>query len=198
MVNNGGNIVTTPSYLRPDNVYLLIECPKGVQEYFPDLYDCTTFHNCNENLADLLIERQSSYFSQNKDENDDLISAKLRIYTNCLKQLATSNIAQQLNVEPLRSRLISKPWCLAYQIIELRDENKERIFKIGKPSDIYLDDDHQYAIDLRSLCAPDESELTKLYEFFGSKCLSETVKRTLIHRGLYLLHQYQIEFSSYF
>ncbi|CAF4923582.1 unnamed protein product, partial [Rotaria sp. Silwood1] len=137
-----------------------------------------------ENLADLLIERQASYFAQTKDNTKDIITTKLRIYTNCLKQLAAiSNIAQHLNVEPLRSRLINKPWCLAYQIIERTDGNKERIFKIAKPTDIYLDDDHQSAIDLRPLCAPDEPELTKLYEVFGSKWLSECVKRTLVHRG---------------
>ncbi|CAF1073633.1 unnamed protein product [Rotaria sordida] len=137
-----------------------------------------------ENLADLLIERQASYFAQMKDYTNDMISAKLYIYTNCLKQLAAvSNVAQHLNVEPLRSRLINKPWCLAYQIIERSDGNRERVFKIAKPTDIYLDDDHQSAIDLRPLCAPDEPELTKLYELFGSKWLSESVKRTLMHKG---------------
>ncbi|CAF4882959.1 unnamed protein product, partial [Rotaria sp. Silwood2] len=139
-----------------------------------------------ENLADLLIERQASFFAQMKDNTNDMISTKLRVYTNCLKQLAAiSNITKHLNVEPLRSRLINKPWCLAYQIIERSNGNKERIFKIAKPIDIYLDDDHQSAIDLRPLCAPDEPELTKLYELFGSKWLSESVKRTLIHRGKY-------------
>jgi hypothetical protein len=106
-----------------------------------------------------------------------LISSKLRIYTNCLKQL--SILAEQLNIEPLKSRLRTKAWCLAYQFIE----NKQRIFKIVKPSEIYLDDDHQSAIDIKPLCAPDEPELIKLYELFGSKWLSENVQRTLIHRG---------------
>ncbi|CAF2792873.1 unnamed protein product [Rotaria sp. Silwood2] len=137
-----------------------------------------------ENLADLLIERQQTYFNQNKDNNEELISAKVRFYTNCLKQLsAVSNVTQQLYVEPLRSRLINKPWCLAYQALERSDGTKYQIFKIAKPSDIYLDDDHQSAIDLRPLCAPDEPELIKLYEKFGSKWISECVKRTLVHRG---------------
>ncbi|CAF1040266.1 unnamed protein product [Rotaria sordida] len=137
-----------------------------------------------ENLADLLIERQQTYFNQNKDNNEELISAKVRFYTNCLKQLsAVSNVTQQLYIEPLRSRLINKPWCLAYQGLERSDGTKYQIFKIAKPSDIYLDDDHQCAIDLRPLCAPDEPELIKFYEKFGSKWISECVKRTLVHRG---------------
>jgi len=133
-----------------------------------------------------LIERQASYFAPTKDGTNATVLAKLQTYTNCLKQLAAvSNIAQHLNVEPLRSRLINRPWCLAYQIVERSDGNKERIFKIAKPTDIYLDDDHQSAIDLRPLCAPDEPELTKLYELFGSRWLSESVKRTLVHKGEY-------------
>ncbi|CAF4889071.1 unnamed protein product, partial [Rotaria sp. Silwood1] len=141
-----------------------------------------------ENLADLLIERQQTYFNQNKDNNEELISAKVRFYINCLKQLsAVSNVTQQLYVEPLRSSLINKPWCLAYQALERSDGTKYQIFKIAKPSDIYLDDDHQSAIDLRPLCAPDEPELIKLYEKFGSKWISECVKRTLVHRGRYMI-----------
>lgn len=112
------------------------------------------------------------------------MSAKVRVYTNCLKQLsAASNVTQQRYVEPLRSRLLNKPWCLAYQTLERSDGTKHQIFKIAKPSDIYLDDDHQSAIDLRPLCAPDEPELIKLYEKFGAKWISECVKRTLVHRG---------------
>ncbi|CAF4311774.1 unnamed protein product [Rotaria sp. Silwood2] len=133
-----------------------------------------------ENLADLLIERQASYFAQTQENTDEMIAAKIRVYTSCLKQLASvSNIAQQFNFEPLRSRLMNKPWCLAYQIIESSDGTRERTFKIARPNDIYLDDDHQSAIDLQPLCAPDEPELTKLYATFGSKWLSEAVKRTL-------------------
>jgi len=113
-----------------------------------------------------------------------LLISKLRIYTNCLKQLSISlNVTQQLNIEPLKSRLKSRPWCLAYQFIQQTDQNKQRIFKIVKPSDIYLDDDHQSAIDIKPLCAPDEPELTKLYETFGAKWLSENVQRILIHQG---------------
>ena len=137
-----------------------------------------------ENLANLLIERQATYFSSTKENTDEFLSRKINVYTNCLKQLAAvSNMAQQLNVEPLRSRLRSKSWCLAYQTIKQSDGNEKRIFKIAKPSEIYLDDDHQFAIDLRPLCAPDEPELMKLYEKFGSNWISECVRRTLVHRG---------------
>ena len=57
------------------------------------------------------------------------------------------------------------------------------MFKIVSPNEIYLDDDHQCAIDLRPLLPPDEPELTKLYEKFGAAWLSESVKRTLVHKG---------------
>ncbi|CAF1063458.1 unnamed protein product [Didymodactylos carnosus] len=139
-----------------------------------------------ENLANLLIDRQATYFARTNDDAGEILSTKLRIYINCLKQLATvSNLAQQLNAEPLSSRLRGNPWCVGFQTIDRSDGGKDRIFKIAKPSDIYLDDDHQCAIDLRPLCAPDEPELTKLYERFGSKWLSESVKRTLVHGGKY-------------
>ncbi|CAF4112088.1 unnamed protein product [Rotaria sp. Silwood2] len=132
-----------------------------------------------ENLADLLIDRQATYFNRNEDTNDELLSAKVRFYTNCLIQLsAVSNVTQ-----PLRSRLINKPWCLAYHTLEQSDETKDQTFKIAKPSDIYLDDDHQYTINLRPLCAPDEPQLIKLYENFGAKWISECVERILINRG---------------
>ncbi|CAF3497440.1 unnamed protein product [Adineta steineri] len=165
---------------------------RGLIDYIDYGYEANSFlksigvvcYPSAENLANLLIERQSNYFALNKQNTDEILSAKLRIYTNCLKQLAVvSNVAREFNSDPLRSRLINKPWCLGYQIIEKENGNKERIFKIGKPNEIYLDDDHQCAIDLRPLCAPEEPELTKLYEQFGSKWISESVKRTLIHRG---------------
>lgn len=141
-----------------------------------------------EDLADLLIERQASYFASTGETTDEVFATKLRIYTNCLKQLAAvPNVAQRFNIEPLKSRLISRPWCLGYQTIENSDGTRERIFKIVRPAEVYLDDDHQSAIDLHPLCAPDEPELTKLYEAFGSKWLSEVVQRTLVHKGKFFL-----------
>jgi hypothetical protein len=47
MIDGDGNPVTTPRYSRPENVYLPIECPSGVQAHFPDPYDCSVFHYCN-------------------------------------------------------------------------------------------------------------------------------------------------------
>ncbi len=81
-----------------------------------------------------------------------------------------SNVQRQLNVEPIASLWRNRSWCLAYQIIENNNQgNKERVFKIVKPDEVYLDDDHQTAIDLKPLCALDEPDLIKLYEIFGSK-----------------------------
>ncbi|CAF4927120.1 unnamed protein product, partial [Rotaria sp. Silwood1] len=137
-----------------------------------------------ENLADLLIDRQEIYFKRNEDTSDQVLSAKVRFYTNCLMQLSiVSNTTQQLYVEPLHSRLINKPWCLAYQIPEGSNGIKYQEFKITKPSDIYLDDDNQYAIKLRPLCAPEEKQLIQLYKKFGAKWISDCVERTLINLG---------------
>ncbi|UJR08864.1 hypothetical protein I4U23_013119 [Adineta vaga] len=46
MIDGDGNIVTTPRNFRL-NIYLPIECPPGVQKYFPDPYDCSAYHYCN-------------------------------------------------------------------------------------------------------------------------------------------------------
>ncbi|CAF1656449.1 unnamed protein product, partial [Adineta ricciae] len=140
-----------------------------------------TFYPSAENLANLLIDRQKSYF---QEINSDIIQGKLRFYTNCLKQLAVvCHVAQEFHRDPLKSRLRNQCWCLGYQDVDKSDGKKEKIFRIVKPNEIYLDDDHQCAIDLRPLCAPDEPELTKLYELFGAKWISESVQRNLIHRG---------------
>ena len=191
------------TYVKPSQVFIRTKSPlngssvddcdtRGLIDYVDFGSEANSFllsigvlsYPSAEMLANLLIDRQGTYFSPTKENNNDLISAKIRIYINCLKQLAAvSNVARQFNVEPLRSRLMNKSWCLGYQTVERSDGTKDRIFKIARPSDIYLDDDHQCAIDLRPLCAPDEPELTKLYERFGSKWLSESVQRTLIHRG---------------
>lgn len=55
MIDGDGNIVTTPRHLRPQTVYLPIECPPGVREHFPDPYDCSVFHYCNGLFIDLLF-----------------------------------------------------------------------------------------------------------------------------------------------
>jgi hypothetical protein len=46
MMDGDGNIVTTPRNFRL-NVYLPIECPSGIQKYFPDPYDCSAYHYCS-------------------------------------------------------------------------------------------------------------------------------------------------------
>jgi hypothetical protein len=46
MIDGDGNIVTTPRNFRL-NVYLPIECPPGIQKYFPDPYDCSAYHYCS-------------------------------------------------------------------------------------------------------------------------------------------------------
>ncbi|UJR29713.1 hypothetical protein I4U23_017262 [Adineta vaga] len=141
-----------------------------------------TYYPSAENLANLLIDRQVKFLSLNN--SNEILPLKLQFYTNCLKQLAVvSNVAREFHEEPLKSRLRNSSWCLGYQIIENSHGNKERIFRIVKPNEIYLDDDHQCSIDLHPLCAPDEPELTKLYEQFGAKWISESVHRTLIHQG---------------
>lgn len=189
----------TKSYYKPSEVFIRPkinensleneEITRGLIDYIDYGGEANSFllsvgvlsYPSTENLANLLINRQENYFRRRTDEKEDFIQSKLRFYTNCLKQLSVSS--QQLNIEPLKSRLRNKPWCLAYQLIQDKTDQKRRIFQIVKPSDIYLDDDHQSAIDINPLCAPDEPELIKLYEYFGSKWLSENVGRTLIHTG---------------
>lgn len=57
MVDAQGNTITAAHPVRPTNVYLPIECKKGVQDHFPDPYDCSAFHYCNG----IRIEMKSSY-----------------------------------------------------------------------------------------------------------------------------------------
>ncbi|CAF4792317.1 unnamed protein product [Rotaria sp. Silwood1] len=66
-----------------------------------------------------------------------------------------------------------------------REEARQKIRdKVIKPNEIHLDDNHQSATHLQSLCAPDEPALSILYEIFGSKWLSESVQRTLVYLAL--------------
>ncbi|CAF1417698.1 unnamed protein product [Adineta steineri] len=133
-------------------------------------------------LAGLLIDRQADYFSNLNRNNPNELKQKLLAYTSCLRQLA--NASNELQSATLVKRLKNEAWCLGYQTVERRSNNeKQRMFKIVSPNEIYLDDDHQCAIDLQPLLPPDESELTKLYEKFGAQWLSECVKRTLVHKG---------------
>jgi hypothetical protein len=133
-------------------------------------------------LAELLIDRQADYFANINSNNSDHLKQKLLAYTSCLRQLAIA--ADELQSASLVKRLKNEAWCLGYQTVERRSNSeKQRMFRIVPPNEIYLDDDHQCALDLRPLLPPDEPELTKLYEKFGSSWLSECVKRTLVHKG---------------
>ncbi|CAF1418983.1 unnamed protein product, partial [Adineta ricciae] len=133
-------------------------------------------------LAELLIDRQADYFANLNPSNPHDLKQKLLAYTSCLRQLAMA--VNDLQSAALVKRLKNEAWCLGYQTVERRSNNeKQRMFKVVAPTEIYLDDDHQCAIDLRPLLPPDEPELTKLYEKFGAQWLSECVKRTLVHKG---------------
>ena len=136
-------------------------------------------------LAELLIDRQADYFASVKSHPHTL-KDKLLAYTSCLRQLAgAANTTNELQSAALVKRLKNQAWCLGYQTVDRRSSGeKQRQFKIVPPNEIYLDDDHQCAIDLRPLLPPDEPELTKLYEKFGAMWLSECVKRTLVHKGI--------------
>ncbi len=136
-------------------------------------------------LAELLIDRQMDYFANLNRNNPNDLKQKLLAYTSCLRQLAiAAHTTNELQSVSLAKRLKTEAWCLGYQTLERRSNNdKQRMFKIVPPNEIYLDDDHQCAIDLRPLLPPDEPELTKLYEKFGAMWLSECVKRTLVHKG---------------
>lgn len=138
-------------------------------------------------LATLLLDRQAKYFSDSKNNSNDRLAIKLRVYTNCLKKLASEfPFATKLQNEPLRSRLRNEPWCLAHQTVQDGDQPQRKISKIMRPHEIYLNDDEQYVNVLKPLCAPEEPALTKLYEWYGARWLSECVKRTLLRKGIYL------------
>lgn len=136
-------------------------------------------------LAELLLDRQANYFANLNPKNSNDLQQKLLAYTSCLRQLAiAAATTNELQSSSLIKRLKNEAWCLGYQTVERRSNGeKQRMFKIVPPNEIYLDDDHQCAIDLRPLLPPDEPELTKLYEKFGAQWLSECVKRTLVHKG---------------
>ncbi|CAF1335016.1 unnamed protein product [Rotaria sp. Silwood1] len=118
-------------------------------------------------LAELLNDQQANYFSNLDQNNPNDLEQRLSTYTKTLVK-----------------RLKYEAWCLGYHFIEkCFTSEKKRIFKIVPPNEIYLDHDHQCAIDLQPFLPPDEPELTKLYEKFGALWLSKCVKRTLVHKG---------------
>ncbi|CAF4787460.1 unnamed protein product, partial [Rotaria socialis] len=90
-------------------------------------------------LAELLIERQETYLSNLT--NDVNIHKKLRVYKECLKKIAiASTDTPELYRNPLKTRLTNERWCFG---IQLNNDNKNFTYRIVKPTEIYLDDDHQ-------------------------------------------------------
>ena len=47
MLDSNGNVITTPYHPRLIDLYLPIECPPKVQDFFADPYDCSVYHYCN-------------------------------------------------------------------------------------------------------------------------------------------------------
>ena len=134
-------------------------------------------------FAELLIDRQVSYFAHPLD-NSDVLRHKIDVYTECLKQLAgTVSWTPELSREPLASRMKNEPWCLGVQSSEDKNYANVPVSSIVRPSEIYLDDDPQCARIFNPVCPPNEPTLIKLYEKFGAKWLSNCVQRESICKG---------------
>jgi hypothetical protein len=134
-------------------------------------------------LAELLIERQENYFA-NLTDKDTVSTQKRHVYTECLKRIAlASTQTPEFYRAPLETRLKNERWCLGFRPVD-RSNNGKFTFEIVKPTEIYLDDDHQCVISHRPICPPNEPEVTKLYEQFGAKWLSKCVSRKLVHSGI--------------
>ncbi|CAF4610977.1 unnamed protein product, partial [Rotaria sp. Silwood2] len=179
-------ISSTPSIMDDTDKSGLIDYIDYGLEGNTFLLDIGVLHHPSASiLAELLMDRQANYFSNLNQNNPDDLEQKSLAYKSCLQQLAiAANTTNELQSATLTKRLKNEAWCLGYQVIEkCSNSEKKCILKIVPPNEIYLDDDHQCAIDLRPLLPPDEPELTKLYEKFGASWLSECVKRTLVHKG---------------
>ena len=131
-------------------------------------------------LAQLLLDRQHIYFNENNINHVDR-SIKCDIYLTYLKCLAKN--VSKLEEDAIKRRLRSEPWCLGYQYIDNKDGTQYRDFKILKPEEVYLNDHDICAKKFRLFCAPFGEELAELYKQFGSKYLSQCVRKTLITSG---------------
>ncbi|CAF3536801.1 unnamed protein product [Rotaria socialis] len=128
-------------------------------------------------LAGLLIQRQAAYFA-NINSNQDLLNKKCLFYMDCLRRLAYYvDGSNELNFEPLNTRLRTNAWCLGYQTVVDANGTNEKILKIVKPNEIYLEDNSVYSMQLHPLLPPNK-ELEKLYEHFGARWLSKCVKES--------------------
>lgn len=129
-------------------------------------------------LAQLLLDRQASFFKDTKHDNP----TKVNIYTKCLLHLADIFLKTSEGISPsLTRRLENEPWCLAYQYSKTSDNRNN--FSIVTPKEIYLVDDHNFASFFEPLCPPD-ALLNNMYKQFGSKRLSEYVTSRLTFSGM--------------
>ncbi|CAF1578903.1 unnamed protein product, partial [Adineta ricciae] len=129
-------------------------------------------------LAKLMIDRQANYFADAAG-NHDMLNKKVDVYISCLKILAlAAACSKDLQQEPLYTRLRTSAWCLGFRMTERANGTSIQIFKIVRPDEVYLDDNHIYSEKFRPLLSPCEGELSKLYPRFGSRWLSECVKQT--------------------
>ncbi|CAF1333362.1 unnamed protein product, partial [Didymodactylos carnosus] len=93
----------------------------------------------------------------------------------CLKELADAiNDSNQFQWEPVYTQLKTKAWCLGFQTIVHKNGVSE-MFKIVKPSEIYLDDNPVYSKICQPLLPPLDPTLPKLYKRFGAQWLSNCI-----------------------
>ncbi|CAF1508202.1 unnamed protein product [Adineta steineri] len=134
-------------------------------------------------LAELMIDRQANYFTSAAG-NKDMLNNKIGVYINCLKELTVAAIcSNELQKEPLYTRLKTSPWCLGFRMIDHKNGTRELIPEIVKPHEIYLDDHSIYSEKFRPLLPPNVPELSKLYERFGARWLSDSIKQTRTRTG---------------
>ncbi|CAF0797545.1 unnamed protein product [Adineta ricciae] len=124
-------------------------------------------------LAELLLDRQKTYFSSTTDDRIS-VAQKVDVYTDCLKRIAVMSIKTPEFIHgPLEKRLKTEAWCLGYQT---------HFYRIVTPTQIYLNDDPQCVLTHQPICSNDV-ELNKLYRQFGAKWLSECITRDLVPTG---------------
>ncbi|UJR18092.1 hypothetical protein I4U23_004992 [Adineta vaga] len=135
-------------------------------------------HPKSSALAELMIDRQARYFAS-AEGNKDMLNKKMRVYINCLKELIVAyTCSNELQQEPLYTRLKTSAWCLGFRNIDHENGTREQIFEIVKPDEIYLDDSPMCAEKFRPLLPPKISQLPTLYQHFGAKWLSDCVTKT--------------------
>lgn len=126
-------------------------------------------------LAELLIDRQASYFASAINDKG-LLKSKVHVYLGCLARLTSAvTCSNELFCEPVNKRLTTNAWCLGVQTIISPNGDSEEVYKIVVPNDIYLDDDARVSSLFQPLLAPLQPELSKLYESFGAQWLSTCV-----------------------